>query len=407
MNVFRTLRLALMMFVQFFIWGSWATTLSNYMNTPDVSMGGYIPLAFSFGPLACIVAPFFVGMVADRFFNTEKVLAALFLLAGGAMVAMPAFAGTPLFLTLLAVHTLCYFPTLGLTSSLAFHHIENQEKEFPVIRVFGTIGWIVTGLVISWVLAADSSATPMYLGGGASLLLGLYCFTLPKTPPPSRGERTSWRQISGLDALKQVRSKPLIVLLVSATLAYIGFGTYFPYAPVYLADAGIEKVAGTMTYGQMSEIFFMLMIPFFFRRLGVKWMLFIGIAAWFVRFGLFAGAAVDGVYWMILFGILIHGLCYDFFFVTAQIYVDKKTPPAIRGQIQGLLVLLTFGLGMFLGAQVSGFVVQSISGGDVLASAEHWRSFWGIFAAAMLVFSAFFFLMFNDKVDTEDAAPAA
>ena len=404
MNVFRTLRLALMMFVQFFIWGSWATTLSNYMN--EVDMGGAIPLAFSFGPLACILAPFFVGMVADRFFNTEKVLAALFLLAGAAMVAMPTFAGTPLFLTLLAVHALCYFPTLGLTSSLAFHHIENQEKEFPVIRVFGTIGWIVTGLVISWVLAADASATPMYLGGGASILLGLYCFTLPKTPPPSRGERTSWRQISGLDALKQVRSKPLIVLLVSATLAYIGFGTYFPYAPVYLADAGIERVAGTMTYGQMSEIFFMLMIPFFFRRLGVKWMLFIGIAAWFVRFGLFAGAAVDGVYWMILFGILIHGLCYDFFFVTGQIYVDKKTPPAIRGQIQGLLVLLTFGLGMFLGAQVSGFVVQSVSASDVITSAEQWRSFWGIFSAAMLVFSAFFFLMFHDKVDTEDTAPA-
>ena len=404
MNVFRTLRLALMMFVQFFIWGSWATTLSNFMTTQD--MGTYIPLAFSFGPIACIVAPFFVGMVADRFFNTEKVLAVLFLLAGIAMVFMPAVAGTPFFLILLAVHTLCYFPTLGLTSSLAFHHIENQEKEFPVIRVFGTIGWIVTGLVISWVLAADSSATPMYLGGGASLLLGLYCFTLPKTPPPSRGERTSWRQISGLDALKQVRSKPLIVLLISATLAYIGFGTYFPYAPVYLADAGIEKVAGTMTYGQMSEIFFMLMIPFFFRRLGVKWMLFIGIAAWFVRFGLFAGAAVDGVYWMILFGILIHGLGYDFFFVTGQIYVDKKTPAAVRGQIQGLLVLLTFGLGMFLGAQISGFVVNSITT-DGMLSVENWQVFWGIFSGAMLVFSVFFYLMFHDKVDKEDAVPAA
>lgn len=400
MNLFRTLRLALMMFVQFFIWGSWATTLSNYMTSQD--MGGAIPLAFSFGPLACIAAPFFVGMVADRFFNTEKVLAALFLLAGAAMFAMPAFAGTPLFLTLLALHTLCYFPTLALTSSLAFHHIENQEKEFPVIRVFGTIGWIVTGLVISFVLGADSSATPMYLGGGASLLLGLYCFTLPKTPPPARGESTSWRQIAGLDALKQVRSKPFIVFLVSATLAYIGFGTYFPYAPVYLEDAGIERVAGMMTLGQMSEIFFMLMIPFFFRRLGVKWMLFIGILAWFVRFGLFGWAAVDGVYWMILLGILIHGLCYDFFFVTGQIYVDKKTPAAVRGQIQGLLVLLTFGLGMFLGAQISGAVVSLVASADVISSPEQWRSFWGVFSGAMLVFSAFFFLMFHDKVDAEE-----
>ena len=396
MNVFlRTARLALMMFAQFFIWGSWATTLGNYMVT--IEMGEFIALAYSLGPFASILAPFFAGMVADRFFHTEKVLGVLFLLASVAMFFMPAVAGTPWFLILLAVHALCYFPTISLTTSLAFHHIDTQEREYPVIRVFGTIGWIVAGVFVSIVLNADSQATPLYVGAGAACFLGLYSFTLPKTPPPARGQKTSWKQIVGLDALKQMRSKSFIVLLSSAMLAYIAFGTYFPYAPVYLDNVGIGRVAFQMTFGQMSEIVFMLMIPFLFRRLGVKWMLLIGILAWFVRFGLFAGAAIDGIYWMILTGILIHGMCYDFFFVTAQIYIDKKTAPAIRGQAQGLIVLLSFGVGMFLGAQLSGLVFNPMAVDGALTP-ENWRQFWTLFSVAAFAFALFFFLMFKDDV---------
>ncbi|MEX2402139.1 MAG: MFS transporter [Rhodothermales bacterium] len=400
MNYVLTGRLALMMFVQFFIWGSWATTLGNYMGT--IGMSASIALAYSMGPIACIVAPFFVGMVADRFFHTEKVLGVLFLLSGVALAFMPAFAGSPLFLTLLGIHALAYFPSLSLTTSLSFHHMTNQEKEYPVVRVFGTIGWIVAGVIISKVFQADFEPTPLYIGAAASIFLGLYCFTLPATPPPAAGRKTSWREIAGIDALKQLRSRSLIVFLISAMLAYIAFGTYFPYAPVYLAGVGIDNPAFQMTFGQMSEIFFMLLIPFFFRRLGVKWMLMIGLTAWFVRFGLFSWAAIDATYWMIFLGIAIHGMCYDFFFVTGQIYIDKKTSPEIRGQVQGLLVLLSFGVGFLIGTQGSGMVFNSLVADGTLAP-EQWRLFWGIFSAIALAFAIFFFAFFDDRVeDRED-----
>jgi nucleoside transporter len=378
-----------MMFVQYFIWGAWATTLD---------MGESIPLAYSFGPISATIAPFFLGMIADRFFDSEKMLGVLCLVAGIAMMLMPGFAGTPLFLPLLFIHALCYFPTLGLTASLAFHHMTNPEKEFPVVRVFGTIGWIAAGIVVSKILHADFESTPLYVGGGASVFLGLYSFTLPLTPPPSAGQKSSWKQILGIEALRQLRTRSFIVFLFCAMLIFSAFGTYFPYAPVYLAGVGIDDPGFQMTFGQMSEIIFMLLIPFFFRHLGVKWMLMLGMMAWVVRFGLFAGAAVDGIYLMILFGILVHGICYDFFFVTGQIYIDKKTSPAIRGQVQGLLVLLTQGVGFLIGTQLSGLFVNSLGEGGNLTP-QDWRLFWGVFAAAALLFTVFFYLMFNDKVE--------
>jgi nucleoside transporter len=345
-------------------------------------------------------------MVADRFFDSEKVLGVLCLIAGVAMMAMPGFAGTPMFMPLLFIHALCYFPTLGLTASLAFHHMTNQEKEFPVVRVFGTIGWIVAGIVVSKILHADFASTPLYVGGGAALFLGLYSFTLPSTPPPSAGQKSSWKQILGLDALKQLKSRSFVVFLFCSMLIFIAFGIYFPYAPVYFAGVGIEDPGFQMTFGQMSEIIFMLLIPFFFRRLGVKWMLLLGMAAWVVRFGLFAGAAIDGVYWMILLGILVHGICYDFFFVTGQIYIDKRTTPEIRGQVQGLLVLLTQGLGFLIGTQLSGLFVSTLGAGGTLTPPD-WRLFWGVFAGAALVFVLFFYFMFDDKVDVRAAATSS
>jgi nucleoside transporter len=389
-----------MLFVQYFIWGAWGTTLGNYMGTID--MGESIPLAYSLGPIASVVAPFFLGMVADRFFDSEKVLGVLCIVSGAALLLMPSFAGMSLFLPLLFLHALCYFPTLGLTASLAFHHLTNPEKEFPIVRVFGTIGWIAAGIVVSKILHADFESTPLYVGGGASIFLGLYSFTLPRTPPPSAGRESSWKQILGIDALKQLKTRSFMVFLFCAMLTYIAFGIYFPYAPVYLAAVGIENPGFQMTFGQMSEILFMLMIPFFFRRLGVKWMLLIGMLAWFVRFGLFAGAAVDGVYVMILIGILVHGICFDFFVVTGQIYIDKKTSPEIRGQVQGLLVLLTYGVGFLIGTQLSGLFVNTLGEGGTLSPPE-WRVFWGVFAAAALIFALFFYFMFDDKIEDRES----
>jgi nucleoside transporter len=392
-----------MLFVQYFIWGAWGTTLGNYMGTID--MGESIPLAYSLGPIASVVAPFFLGMVADRFFDSEKVLGVLCIVSGAALLLMPSFAGTSLFLPLLFLHALCYFPTLGLTASLAFHHLTNPEKEFPIVRVFGTIGWIAAGIIVSKILHADFESTPLYVGGGAAIFLGLYSFTLPRTPPPSAGKETSWRQILGIDALKQLKTRSFMVFLFCAMLTYIAFGTYFPYAPVYLAAVGIENPGFQMTFGQMSEIFFMLLIPFFFRRLGVKWMLLIGMLAWFVRFGLFAGAAIDGVYVMILIGILVHGVCFDFFVVTGQIYIDKKTSPEIRGQVQGLLVLLTYGVGFLIGTQLSGLFVNTLGEEGTLSPPE-WRVFWGVFAAAALIFALFFYFMFDDKIEDRESVKA-
>ncbi len=401
MNVVLTSRLSLMMFMQYFIWGAWAVTIANYMGTPEVNMGELIPWAFSVGPISAIIAPFFLGMVADRFFNSEKVLGVLCLLAGVAMLAMPSFAGTSLFLILLLIHTLCYMPTLGLTASLSFHHMTSTEKEFPVVRVFGTIGWIAAGFVVSKLLHADYQSTPLYIGGGMAIALGLYSFTLPRTPPPSAGQKTSWRQILGVDAIKQLRTSFAIrVFLVCSTLAFISFGVYFTYIHRFLGNGGMAlSDPGFLTsVGQMSEIIFMLLIPFLFTRLGVKWMLAMGMLAWFVRFGLFAGASIGGVYWMIFLGILIHGICYDFFFVTGQIYIDKKTTLDVRGQVQGLLILLTQGLGMLLGAQLSGLFVNSVGeGGTLIASG--WQLFWSVFAVAAIIFALVFVFLFDDKVD--------
>lgn len=404
MNLRLTTRLALMMFVQYFIWGSWGTTLGNYMGT--IGMGELIPLAYSLGPIASVIAPFFLGMVVDRFFHSERVLGVLCFVGGAALMLMPAFAGSSLFLTLLGIHALCYFPTIGLTASLAFHHLTHKEKEFPIVRVFGTIGWIAAGIVVSKILHADFESTPLFVAGGASLLLGLYSFSLPRTPPPSAGAKTSWREIVGLDALKQLKTRSFIVFLFCAMLTYIAFGIYFPYAPVYLAAVGIENPGFQMTFGQMSEIFFMLLIPFFFRRLGVKWMLLIGMLAWVLRFTVFSAGAVGGVYWLILTGILVHGVCFDFFVVTGQIYIDSKTSKEIRGQVQGLLVLLTYGVGFLIGTQSSGLFVNTLGEGGTLTPPD-WRLFWGVCAAAALVFALFFALTFEDKVEEEDAAEIA
>ena len=400
-------RLSIMMFLQFFIWGSWAPTLSNYMK--NIDMADSIGSAYSLGPIAAIIMPFFMGMIADRYFDSEKVLAILCVIGGIAMCLMPNFAGSSMFLILLGIHALCYLPTLGITASLSFHHLKNQEKDFPIVRVFGTIGWVAAGLLIGKILEADETSTPLFLGGAASILLGLYSFTLPKTPPPLAGKKTSWRQIAGLDALSQLKDRSFIVFLVSAMLIFIPFGTYFPFAPTFLTDLhstlsleNFKNPSYEMSFGQLSEIFFMLMIPFLFHRLGVKWMLFLGMLAWLARFTLFASASMTGSFWMIMLGIAIHGICYDFFFVTGQIYIDKETSPEIRGQIQGLLVLLTQGVGFFIGTQLSGAFFNEHAIDGVMAP-EDWKTLWTMFAIATAIFAAMFFLLFKEKRDYRKA----
>lgn len=391
-----------MMFLQFFIWGAWYTSIAVYMN--ELGMNTLTHWPYTVNPIAAIIAPFFLGLIADRYFATEKVLGVLHLAGGVILFATPQVSHSPtLFILLLLAYNLCYMPTLGLANSLAFHHIQNQEKQFPVIRVFGTIGWIVAGLFISFALGkitgrmAEKTPLPLYTAGAASLLLGMFSFSLPHTPPKGAGEKVSLRSIAGLDALQILGSRPFYVFLVCSFLICIPLAAYYNFTQLYLEASGFKNIAGTQTLGQMSEVVFMLLMPLFFARLGVKKMLLLGMLAWVVRYALFAAGAPDSVTWMIITGIALHGICYDFFFVTGQIYVDKKSNEKIRGQAQGFLVLVTYGLGMLIGAQIAGITYNGFLKGAATLTAHQWQSFWWLPAGFALAVLVIFGLFFNDK----------
>lgn len=392
-------RLSAMMFLQFFIWGAWYTTVAVYMTKHGMADQTYWP--FTVNPIAAIVAPFFLGLIADRYFATEKVLGALHLLGAVIMFLVPRFTAAPsTFIILLLLYNICYMPTLGLSSSLAFHNIQDQEKQFPLIRVFGTIGWIVAGLFVSFVLspmighAAEETAAPLYATAIASAILGVYSFTLPHTPPPARGQQVSVRSIVGIDALRQLGSSSFYVFIAASLLLCIPLAAYYNFTQIYLGVAGVKNIAATQTIGQMSETGFMLLMPLMFARLGVKRMLMLGMAAWVVRYALFALAAPSAVFWMILIGIALHGICYDFFFVTGQIYVDKRATAAVRSQAQGFFVLVTYGVGMLIGAQIAGRVYGRFLGTSQALTLDQWARFWWLpagFAAAVLIFFAIAF----------------
>lgn len=417
MKKFVQARLSGMMFLEFFIWGAWYATIAVYMSNNGMEDLTHWP--FTVNPIAAIFAPFFVGLIADRFFATEKVLGTLHIIGGILMAITPAAVNNPLlFILLLLAYNLCYMPTMSLANTLAFHNIKNQEKEFPVIRVFGTLGWIIAGLSVSFVLVSfvaegiqpEATALPLYLTAGASIVLGIYSFTLPHTPPPAKGETVSVRSIIGVDALKKLGSKSFYIFLASSLLICIPLAAYYNFTQLYLGNAGFQNIAATQTIGQVSEVLFMLLMPFFFVRLGVKWMLGVGMLAWVLRYTFFALGAPDVTTSMILGGIALHGICYDFFFVTGQIYVDIKAFDKIRGQAQGLIVLITYGVGMLIGAQLAGQAFNLFLGDQSALTLDQWYNFWWLpagFAAAVFLF---FIVLFNDReaeeqVTEEDISP--
>ena len=354
-----TVRLFTMMFIQFFIWGAWYVTAPRAL-TPLGFTGADFGWTYSVGPIAGLISPFFVGMIADRFFATERVLGLMHILGGAAMFAALQLMGgenpSPDAINFMFfLHMFCYYPTLALTNSLAMHSVTDSEKQFPIIRVGGTIGWIVAGLVLSW--QEWGSSTMMFqLAAYASVGLGLYSLTLPHTPPPAKGQKFEARDALGLDAFVLLKNPSYLVFIVCSFLICIPLAFYYQMAERTLVAGEVTDTAFKMTFGQMSEIFFMLLMPFFFKRLGVKMMLFVAMATWVARYVLFAIGTPDHVTWMLLLGVTVHGICYDFFFVTGQIYTDQVAPKAIRSQAQGLLVLFTLGLGMMIGAQVAGRV---------------------------------------------------
>ena len=427
------IRLSIMMFLQFFVWGAWYVSMTGFIN--KTGMTAVTGAAYTVGPLAAIIAPFFLGMIADRFFATERVLGVLHVVGGLFLIAAPSAAQAfelnappedaslfyqivlhdlpayvhP-FVLLLLGHMLCYMPTLGLTTSMSFHHLESQEKQFPIIRVLGTIGWIVGNIAVSLLATGskdagdfapgDESAGQFYMAGGAAIVLGLYCFTLPHTPPPSRGTKPSIGKILGTDSLVMLRQPAYLVFIVCSFLLCIPLAGYYQQARTFVeaSDAVVNNSATfTMSFGQMSEVFFMLVMPLFFVRLGVKNMLAVGMIAWVARYLLFAIGADDKVVWMILFGVLLHGICYDFFFVTGMIYADKKSTKDIRGQAQGFLVLVTQGLGLGIGSKLFFAHVVMNTEGDV----ANWHTIWlypAVFAGMILIV---FYLLFWDRVEMQ------
>jgi len=399
-------KLSVMMFLEFFIWGAWYVTVGNYILAQGwEDAGTTIGNVYTLMPIAAVISPFFVGLIADRFFPTEKVLAVLFLLGGGIMLAVPVVGDTPeKLIGLLALYTLCYAPTLALTNSLAFHHVTNPERQFPLIRVFGTIGWIVAGVLVSKLLGGDESGLMFQVTGWASIALGIFSFALPHTPPAAAGQAPSMGDLMGFGTIKLLANPRFAVFMIASCLICIPLAAYYAFAPVYVNAMGIENPGFVMGFGQWAEVVFMLVMPLFFARLGVKWMLGVGMLAWVLRYVLFSFGAPDQVEWMILGGILLHGICYDFFFVTGQIYVDQAAPKEIRAQAQGFLVLMTQGLGLGIGAQVASRLVTANTTGTGDTAVSDWAAIWQVPALLAGGILVLFVLFFRAEPAAEPAA---
>jgi nucleoside transporter len=351
------LRLSIMMFLEYAIWASWYVTMGRYLGGVLNFEPQQIGIAYNATAIAAIISPFFVGMVADRFFASEKVLAVAHVLGGVLMLALTQVTSFAVFYPLLIAHTLCYMPTLALTNSISFQQMKDSEKEFPSLRVLGTISWIVTVWGIGLFAPLDvESAMPFYVAGVVSILMGGYCLTLPHTPPKAKGERVTARDVLGLDALRLLKEPSFVIFVISAFFICIPLSFYFSFAPTFFGDVEMPNATGKTAYGQVSEIFFMLVMPWFFRRLGVKWMLVVGMLSWGLRYFLFLQGYESGQMMPLYIGIVLHGICYDFFFVTAYIYTDQKADESIRAKAQGFIALVTLGAGMFVGTTLSGTV---------------------------------------------------
>lgn len=385
------IKLVLMMLLQYFIWGAWYVTMGTYMTEHLNASGTHIGAAYGALAIATMISPFFVGLVADRFFAAQRIMGVLHVLGGVLLLAATWVSNTTAFYWVILVYSLLYMPTIALSNSIAFRQMNDPGKQFPWIRVFGTIGWIVAGLTIGF-LALEKTASTFHVAAGISVLLGLISFGLPHTPPQA-SQQMSAGQALGTDALVLLRDRPYFIFFIAAILVCIPLSFYYGFANVFLNELGVENAAGKMILGQASEAVFILAIPLLFNRIGVKNMLVLGMAAWILRYLCFAWGDTAGNLWMLYAGIILHGICYDFFFVTGYMYTEKKAGEKIKNAAQGLFTFATYGLGMFIGTWFSGRTADNY----IVGTGHNWAPIWLMPAYIAGVVLILFLLFFREK----------
>lgn len=383
------------MFLQYFIWGAWYVTMGTYILSNLKGSAIQVGAAYANLSIAAIISPFFVGLIADRFLSAQKVLGLLHLSGAIILFYVSTIEEFNSFWWLILLYTLLYMPTIALTNSVSFSQMKNPGKEFPAIRVLGTVGWIVAGLMIGF-MKIESSALTFRIAALSSLVLGAFSFFLPNIPP--HADKAKLSSILGLDALVLFKSRSFIIFFISSILICIPLSFYYGFANPFLNDIGMRNAAGKMTLGQASEFLFMLLIPFLFVRLGFKKMLLLGMAAWVIRYLFFAFGDIGSNLWMLYAGIILHGICYDFFFVTGQIYTDNKAGERIKSSAQGLITFATYGLGMLIGSLTSGFLTEKYAStvNDIIH--YQWKSIWLIPCALAGVVMIIFALTFKEKL---------
>src|SRR3984893_15721715 len=397
-------RLCTMMFLQFFIWGGWFVTMGSYLASTLHANGAQSALAYSTQSWGAIIAPFIVGLIADRYFNAERLLGAFHIAGGILLYALFSARGFKAFYPCLLAYMILYMPTLALVNTISFRQMDEPAKHFSRVRVWGTIGWIVAGLGVSYLFAWDSRAgmaqgflsKTFLMCSIASFALGIYSFTLPRTPPlPQPREPARLGRFLGLDALVLLRQKNFVVFLVASVLICIPLAFYYQNANQFLTEIQVANATGKQTIGQMSEVLFMLLIPVFLNTFGMKTTLLLGMLAWVCRYLLFAFGTAHELGFMLIIGIALHGACYDFFFVSGQIYTDSKAGAQHKAAAQGLITLATYGVGMLVGFWAAGLIADLSSVGG----AHDWHSIWLYPAAfAAVVFVLFALTFRNEKV---------
>jgi nucleoside transporter len=393
-------KLSTMMFLEFFIWGAWFVTMGTYLTKTLSATGTQNAGAYATQSLGAIIAPFVIGLIADRYFSAQKILGVLHLLGAGLMWYESTVANFDNFYLAILAYMIIYMPTLALVNSVSFKQMTNPSKEFPSIRVFGTAGWIVAGLTIGWLGWEQSGSLVLTfkMAAGASLILGLLSFTLPDTPPAKKGQKTSFGDIIGLDSIGLLKNRSYLIFFLASVAICVPLAFYYNFTNPFLNEVGMKAAAGVQSLGQFSELLFMALMPLFFVRLGVKKMLAIGMLAWALRYVFFAYGDAGSNYWMLIAGIVIHGVCYDFFFVTGQIYTDNLAGERFKSAAQGFITLATYGVGMLIGSYISGPIVDHWKTSD---TTHNWQSIWLIPAAIAAVVLIVFLITFTDKNRTE------